>query len=196
MSTREIKFLNYQKVYLDERTKCHGLARGEQNFKCYLLCSMVGYFENYRICHHELKIWTMMRDGTKKEANIIPKEIDENGVLPQLTTLLLSLGIHVHHNGQLDGYQGFKLSINNIGNIKNISSNHRFAWFTNIINQYPIGKAPQDEIKLYETTTSFDLYTMTTTNLLDIDSTTRSSSKIIYPLFNGAFIESLYRPIY
>ena len=66
--------------------------------------------------------------------------------------------------------------------LKAILSKYHFAWLTNIINQYPIEKGPQDGIKLYEDN---NYSTSSRINLLGINSTTGLSEKTVYPLFNG-----------
>ena len=46
--TRELHFNNNAKVYLDEYNE---IPSEEIGTKHYIHCSLIGYFENYRICH-------------------------------------------------------------------------------------------------------------------------------------------------
>ena len=77
--TRELHFNNNAKVYLDEDNE---ILSGEIGSKRYIRCSLIGYFENYRICHQSLSLWIHYNDNTIKTTTITPEQIDQNGLLP------------------------------------------------------------------------------------------------------------------
>ena len=104
--TRELTFINNQNVYLDEDTE---IPCGE-NIRHYLRCPMFGYFENYRICHEQLSIWLHLNDETIKTTTVLPSDVDLNGLLPELTKQLSTIGVHLLYNKQINGCQGFALS--------------------------------------------------------------------------------------
>ena len=79
--TRELNFKNNEKIYLNEDME---IPAGK-GIKCYIHCLTIGYFEDYRICHHTLSIWVYLHDGMIKSANSLPSHIDRNGLLPELS---------------------------------------------------------------------------------------------------------------
>ena len=132
---RELTFYNNQKVLLDKFNEIPGEDTNGSSIKQYVRCLAINYFENCRICRHPLSIWLYYTNGDVKTTTITPLEIDQNGLLPQLSTLLGSIGIQLHYNRQINGYQGFKFSIDDISTIDRIMSNYHFAWIlTSLIN--------------------------------------------------------------
>ena len=114
--TRELTFINNQKVYLDEDRE---IPRGE-NMRRYLCCSTFVYFENYQICHKQLSIWLHVSDDTIKTTTVLPSGVDSNGLWPELTKQLSTIGVHLLYNKQINGYQGFALSFRDYATILRI----------------------------------------------------------------------------
>ena len=107
-----------------------------------------------------------MKNGATKSINITPDKIDQNGLLSQFATSLAYLDIHLHYNEQINGYQGFKILVSHIYNVKTIQSNYHFTRFINIINQYETGKGPQDKIVNYMMLLQQQIYWGTTALLV------------------------------
>ena len=122
--TRELHFNNNAKVYLEEDNE---IPRGEIGTKRYIRCLSIGYFENYRICHQSLSIWIHYNDNTIKTTTVTPEQIDQNGLLPRLSSVLNLIAVSMRYNKQINGYQGFKLAFNDILDISKIESNYYFG---------------------------------------------------------------------
>ena len=111
--TRALNFKNNEKIYLNEDME---IPAGK-GIKHYIRCLTIGYFENYRICHHTLSIWVYLRDGTINTASILPSDIDTNCLLPELSKNLTTIGVYLPYNELINGYQGFLLSLDDHMNI-------------------------------------------------------------------------------
>ena len=180
--TRELNFKNNEKIYLNEDTE---IPAGK-GIKRYICCLTIGYFENYQICHHTLSIWVYLRDGTIKTASILPSEKDRNGLLQELSKNLSTIGVYLLYNKQINGYQGFLLSLDDHMNITKIESSYHFAWLMNIITKYDSGMGSNDKKVLFNS--GFATYV----DLIGLETqfgNTRVRNKIctktIYPRFNG-----------
>ena len=187
--TRELRFKNKAKVYLDED---YAIPSGEIDTKHYIHCSSIGYFENYHICHQSLSIWIHYDDNTIKTTRITPEQIDQNGLLPRLSSALNSIGVSMRYNKQINGYQGFKLAFNDILNISQIESNYHFAWMIGIIHKYDEGKSAQDKLLLFRKSPQHDILlglysSLPVASLSTPPSINILNAKTIYPLFNGGF---------
>ena len=139
-------------------------------------------------CHQLLSLWIHYNDNAIKTTTITPEQIDQNGLLPRLSSTLNSIGVSMLYDKQINGYQGFKLAFNDILNISKIESNYYFAWMMDIIHKYDEGKSAQDKLLLFRKSPPHDI-------LLGLYSPSSStpppssmnilSAKTIYPLFNG-----------
>ena len=177
--TRELTFINNQKVYIDEDTE---IPRGG-NIRCYLCFSTFGYFENYRICHKQLSIWLHLNDDTIKTTTVLPSDVDSNGLLPELTKQLSTIGVHLLYNKQINGYQGFMLSFRDYATILRIELNYYFAWMMSIVFKYDLGKGSSDKKVIFDSGVqpNMDLIGL----VGDGGSRNRICTKMIYPLSNG-----------
>ena len=117
-------------------------------------------------------------------------------LLPESSKNLSTIGMNLLYNKQINGYQGFLISLEDYTIITKIESNYHFAWIMNIISKYDLGKTSQDKIILFtscSTTPYIDLVSLELyIDLIGLE--TRSGgtltrnkvcTKTIYPLFNG-----------
>ena len=100
---RELRFINNQKVYLDEDTeipmeKTYDTTNAVQ---CLATLKITEFVTNNFQCGC-ISIMT---------TTILPSDVDPSGLLPDLTKRLSTIGVHLLYNKQINGYQGFALSI-------------------------------------------------------------------------------------
>ena len=98
--THELKFINSQKLYLNEENEIPPVVKGH---KRYVQCPVFGYFENYRPIHHLLQtrleyVWNT--SILSKESTLSPEDIDKFGLLPQLSKLFNDIGVTLIYNPQ------------------------------------------------------------------------------------------------
>ena len=84
-----------------------------------------------------------------KTASILPSDVDRNGLLPELSKSLNMIGVYLLYNKQINGYQGFLLSLDNDTNITKVESSNHFAWPMNIIAKYDSGKGSSEKKVLF-----------------------------------------------
>ena len=71
--SRDVKFYNNQKLCLDKGNEIPPLGVG---YKCYMRCPLISYFENYRMTHHLLQVWTVSGGSTTSTSFTTPEGID------------------------------------------------------------------------------------------------------------------------
>ena len=103
-----------------------------------------------------LSIWIHLNNGTTKNVVILPSNIDNNGLLPELSKNLSTIRMNLLYNKQINGYQGFLFSLEDYTNIARIESRYYFAWIMNIIPRYDLGKTSQDKKILSSTAPYID----------------------------------------
>ena len=144
--TKELTFINNQKVYLNEDTE---IPHGE-NIKCYLRCSTFVYFENYQICHEHLSIWLHLNDDTIKKTTILLNDVDSNRLLPELSKQLSTIGVCLFYNKKINEYQGFALSFRDYATILRIELNYYLAWLMSIVFKYDLRKGSSDKKVIFD----------------------------------------------
>ena len=106
--------------------------------------------------------------------------------MPELSKNLSTIGVYLLYNKQINGYQGFLLSLDDHTNITKIELSYHFAWLMNIITKYDLGMGSNDKKILFNS--GFAMYVDLIGLETQIGNTrvrNKICTKIIYPLFDG-----------